>query len=108
MTNHSTLEHLSSGKNLSAKMIRWTLSLNEFNIEHRPGAENTVADCLLRAPRQQEEVYEAVKCALLTSMVIQSRQQFIEKQRQDPELSKIIQALEDPDLMPPEELKVWG
>lgn len=38
--------------------------------------------------------------------MIQSRQQLIEEERKDPELSKIIQTLENPDSMSPEEFQI--
>lgn len=86
VTDHRDLEHLSSEKKLSARRIWCTLCLNEFNITigHRPSASNTVTDCL---SRQEEDWNEIVKFSLLTSWVIQSRQQLIEEQRKDPELS---------------------
>ncbi|GFX08363.1 retrovirus-related Pol polyprotein from transposon opus [Trichonephila clavipes] len=39
ITDHAALTHLTTGKNLSNRMIRWALKLAEFNIEweHRPG-----------------------------------------------------------------------
>lgn len=72
ITDHRAL---TSGRNLSASMIRWTLRVNEFNvvIENRPGASNTVAECLSRAPRQEAQVSEVAECSLLTFWVIQPR-----------------------------------
>ncbi|GFX79285.1 retrovirus-related Pol polyprotein from transposon 17.6 [Trichonephila clavipes] len=39
--DHAALTKLTNGKNLSSRMIRWTLKLSEFNIEweHRPGVQ---------------------------------------------------------------------
>ncbi|GFW08627.1 retrovirus-related Pol polyprotein from transposon opus [Trichonephila clavipes] len=50
ITDHAALTHLTTGKNLSNRMIRWALKLAEFNIEweHRPGTQNTIADVLSR------------------------------------------------------------
>lgn len=91
-------------------MIRWTLRLNEFNIEieHRPIVANKVGDSLSSTPRSEEKDENVIECALFTSMDIHSREHLIEKQRKDPELSKIIKVLKDPDSMTPDELRVWG
>ncbi|GFY36563.1 retrovirus-related Pol polyprotein from transposon opus [Trichonephila clavipes] len=52
ITDHAALTYLTTGKNLSNRMIRWALKLAEFNIEweHRPGTQNTIADVLSRNP----------------------------------------------------------
>ncbi|GFV75247.1 retrovirus-related Pol polyprotein from transposon opus [Trichonephila clavipes] len=52
ITDHAALTHLTTGKNLSNRMIRWALKLTEFNVEweHRPGTQNTIADVLSRNP----------------------------------------------------------
>ncbi|GFU62886.1 retrovirus-related Pol polyprotein from transposon TNT 1-94 [Trichonephila clavipes] len=48
----SGIRELTNCKNLSSRMIRWTLKLAEFNVEweHRLGAQNVVADVLSRNP----------------------------------------------------------
>lgn len=85
MIYHQALEHLTSGRHLSACMIRWTLSLNEFNtiVDYRPCCTYTVADCLSSTPKQEIDIKEEIGCSLLTSWVIQSRQQIMEEQRKD-------------------------
>ncbi|GFR24689.1 retrovirus-related Pol polyprotein from transposon opus [Trichonephila clavata] len=42
ITDHAALTKLTNGKNLSSRMIRWTLKLANFNVkwEHRPGTQN--------------------------------------------------------------------
>lgn len=75
--DHRTLEHLTSCKNLWARMIQWTLWINEFNVQtnHWPGSMNTVAVCLSRAQRLEvENEIEWIKCNLYPSWVINSRQ----------------------------------
>lgn len=49
-TDHATLEHLLSKKDVKARLIRWVLLLQEFNLEIRDkkGFENVVADHLSR------------------------------------------------------------
>lgn len=57
ITGHRALEYFPFGKNLLARMIWWTLRINEFNIqiEHRPASTNMVADFLSGAPRPEVE-----------------------------------------------------
>ncbi|GFS54963.1 retrovirus-related Pol polyprotein from transposon opus [Trichonephila clavipes] len=86
ITDHAALTKLTNGKNLSSWMIRWALKLSEFNIEweHRPGVQNVVADLL---SRNSEDSFEGsqISCAALRALAINSREQFIREQREDPE-----------------------
>ncbi|GFT48564.1 hypothetical protein TNCV_2783471 [Trichonephila clavipes] len=79
-------------------MIRWALKLSEFNIEweHRPGVQNVVADLLSRNPVDSVEGSQ-ISCAALRALAINSREQFIKEQREDPELGQIYRYLENPD-----------
>ncbi|GFS65918.1 retrovirus-related Pol polyprotein from transposon 297 [Trichonephila clavipes] len=79
-------------------MIRWALKLSEFNIEweHRPGVQNVVADLLSRNPVDSVEGSQ-ISCAALRALAINSREQFIKEQREDPELGHIYRYLENPD-----------
>ena len=49
-TDHSTLKYLLTKQNAKARLIRWVLLLQEFNLQIRDkkGVENVVADHLLR------------------------------------------------------------
>ncbi|GFW73665.1 retrovirus-related Pol polyprotein from transposon 17.6 [Trichonephila clavipes] len=98
ITDHAALTKLTNGKNLSSKMIRWALKLSEFNIEweHRPGVQNVVADLLSRNPVDSVEGSQ-ISCAALRALVINSREQFIKEQKEDPELGHIYRYLENPD-----------
>ncbi|GFW81218.1 retrovirus-related Pol polyprotein from transposon opus [Trichonephila clavipes] len=98
ITDHAALTKLTNGKNLSSRMIRWALKLSEFNIEweHRPGVQNVVADLLSRNPVDSVEGSQ-ISCAALRAIAINSREQFIKEQREDPELGHIYRYLENPD-----------
>ncbi|GFU96524.1 retrovirus-related Pol polyprotein from transposon 297 [Trichonephila clavipes] len=90
VTDHAALTHLTTGKNLSNRMIRWASKLAEFTIEweHRPGTQNTIADVLSRNPIESI-IGEKVKCAIIRDLVLSSRDQLIEEQKTDPELGHI-------------------
>ncbi|GFW63639.1 retrovirus-related Pol polyprotein from transposon 17.6 [Trichonephila clavipes] len=90
ITDHAALTKLTNGKNLSSRMIRWALKLSEFNIEweHRPGVQNVVADLLSRNPVDSVEGSQ-ISCAALRALAINSREQFIKEQRENPELGHI-------------------
>ncbi|GFT81132.1 retrovirus-related Pol polyprotein from transposon opus [Trichonephila clavipes] len=98
ITDHAALTKLTNGKNLSSRMIRWSLKLSEFNIEweHKPGVQNVVADLLSRNPVDSVEGSQ-ISCAALRALAINSREQFIREQREDPELGHIYRYLENPD-----------
>ncbi|GFX82269.1 retrovirus-related Pol polyprotein from transposon 17.6 [Trichonephila clavipes] len=84
ITDHVALTHLTKGKNLSNRMIRWALKLAEFNIEweHQSGTQNTVADVLSRNPIESI-IGEKVNWAIIRDLVHSSRDQLIEEQRTD-------------------------
>ncbi|GFW47146.1 retrovirus-related Pol polyprotein from transposon gypsy [Trichonephila clavipes] len=98
ITDHAALIYLTTGKNLSNRMIRWALKLAEFNIEweHRPGTQNTIADVLSRNPIESI-IEETVNCAIIRDLVLSSRDQLIEEQKTDPELGHIYRYLENPE-----------
>ncbi|KFM67025.1 Retrovirus-related Pol polyprotein from transposon 17.6, partial [Stegodyphus mimosarum] len=73
-TDHAAVTRLYSGKNLSPRLIRWALKLQEYNliIKHTPGKENVVADAL--SIINLDENGNTVKIAMLTSKVLDSRE----------------------------------
>ncbi|GFT56960.1 uncharacterized protein TNCV_189601 [Trichonephila clavipes] len=77
---------------------RWALKLSEFNIEweHRPGVQNVVADVLSRNPVGNLDGSQ-ISCAALRALALNSREQLIREQREDPELGHIYRYLENPD-----------
>ncbi|GFW70828.1 retrovirus-related Pol polyprotein from transposon 297 [Trichonephila clavipes] len=71
-----------------------TKLINEW--EHGPGVQNVVADLLSRNPVDSVEGSQ-ISCAALRALAINSREQFIKEQREDPELGHIYRYLENPD-----------
>lgn len=54
ITDHASLKWLMTLKDLSGRLARWSLQLQSynFNIEHRKGSDNVVADMLLRGSQE--------------------------------------------------------
>ncbi|KAE8974448.1 hypothetical protein PR001_g25988 [Phytophthora rubi] len=52
LTDHAALKWLTTSNNLTGKLHRWALTLQEyeFDVQYRPGSTNVVADALSRAP----------------------------------------------------------
>ncbi|GFX09240.1 hypothetical protein TNCV_1068261 [Trichonephila clavipes] len=98
ITDHAAFTKLTNGKNLCSRMIRWALKQSEFNIEweHRPGNQNVVADVLSRNPVDSVEGGQ-ISCATLRALALNSREQLIQEQQEDPELGHIYRYLENPD-----------
>ncbi|GFW85294.1 retrovirus-related Pol polyprotein from transposon 17.6 [Trichonephila clavipes] len=86
-------------KNLSSRIIiDGHSSYPSFNIEweHGPGVQNVVADVLSRYPVGNMDGSQ-ISCAALRALALNSREQFIREQREDPELGHIYHYLENPD-----------
>ncbi|GFX74061.1 uncharacterized protein TNCV_490251 [Trichonephila clavipes] len=74
------------------------LKLSEFNIEweHRAGVQNVVADVLSWNPVGNLDGSQ-ISCAALRALALNSREQLIREQREDPELGHIYRYLQHPD-----------
>ncbi|CAC5400728.1 unnamed protein product [Mytilus coruscus] len=64
VTDHSALTWLKSAK-LSSALERWALKLQDLNYDiiHRPGKINVVADCLSRRPYNEAPTIQSVSTA---------------------------------------------
>lgn len=95
-TDHAALTKLYTGKNLTPRVIRWALKLQEYNldIQFKSGKENRVADALSRAPYQTES--GKIRCALLTTAVLQNREKLATELKRDPKFADIYTYLKDP------------
>ncbi|GFX69893.1 retrovirus-related Pol polyprotein from transposon 297 [Trichonephila clavipes] len=98
ITDHAALTKLTNGENLSSRMIRWSLKLSEFNVKwkHRSSVQNVAADVLSRNPVGNMDGSQ-ISCAALRASALNSREQFIRDQREDPELGHIYRYLENPN-----------
>ncbi|GFV52344.1 hypothetical protein TNCV_2664981 [Trichonephila clavipes] len=79
-------------------MIRWALKLSELNIEweHSSGVQNVVADVLSKNPVVNMDGSQ-ISCAVLRALALNSREQLIREQMENPELGHIYRYLENPD-----------
>ena len=93
VTDHSSLRWLMNVKDASGRLARWALLLQQydFNIVHRPGRNHGNADCLSRRPYACE----------ISSLKKEEPQTLHtrEMQRRDPELTAMIDFLEN-DILP--------
>ncbi|GFX68092.1 retrovirus-related Pol polyprotein from transposon opus [Trichonephila clavipes] len=80
---------------LPVKMGTQVIRVN-IEWEHRSGGQNVVADVLSRNPVGNLDGSQ-ISCAALRALTLNSREQLIREQREDPELGRIYRYLENQD-----------
>ncbi|XP_076046691.1 uncharacterized protein LOC143028453 [Oratosquilla oratoria] len=88
-TDHTTVTQLFKGKNLSGRLARWFLTIEEFNptLKHIPGRANNVANAFSRN----------IPVAAVAVIDNFSLKDLAKAQREDPVWSAVIYALESGD-----------
>lgn len=92
VTEHSVLTKLAHYKGLSSRIVRRCLNLAEFNVEteHKAGKDNAVADTLSLNPQEYVKVVEDARVRPLSSLVLLSRVQLMQDQKDDEEFGRCI------------------
>ena len=92
-TDHQALLHLFAGKNLTGRLARWFLTIQDFmpNFEYIKGKTNVAADALSR------HVAPVTTVQPITTFNPPTKDEIVHHQRIDPVWSRVIQALETND-----------
>ncbi|GFW81584.1 retrovirus-related Pol polyprotein from transposon 17.6 [Trichonephila clavipes] len=90
-------------------MIRWALKLSEFNIEweHRSGVQNVVANVLSRNTVGNMDGSQ-ISCAALRALALNSREQLIREQKENPELGHISSGVKEENIWAPCKVRFWA
>jgi len=85
VTDHASLQWLMTLKDLNGRLARWSLALQafKFNIEHRKGKDNIVADMLSRPNETAEVEFFDFETTEFESPEYLERLQLIEEQGRD-------------------------
>jgi len=106
LTDHKALVFLKQCQLLNARLTRWSIFLQEFNLEviHIPGKENIGADTLTRYPQNQQDLEQQNPVNIVINKLVlhpyssELQKQFkclSELQNQDPKLHRIISRLQN-------------
>ena len=98
-TDHSSFRWLMNVKDVTGRLARWALLLQQYNFDivHRPGCQNGNANALSRRP------YPTTNLSALQQSDPEI-DKIREKQRKDPELSEMIDYIQD-DILPSNDAK---
>jgi len=85
VTDHASLQWLMTLKDLNGRLARWSLALQafDFNIEHRKGKDNIVADMLSRPNETAEVEFFEFETTEFESPEYLERLQLVEEQGRD-------------------------
>lgn len=101
------LQWLFSLKTPTGRLARWALRLQGFNLHvtYIPGRSNVVADMLSRPFCEHSVQDSCAVCYVEAEMPHLGYENFRQQQMSDPEIKKIIEALEDPESL---EVRRWS
>ena len=105
-TDHEALKSLLNTQHPSGKLARWGITLQEFDVKirYRPGKANASADALSQNPLPVAKSRETIPPLSILAAIHPKvtakngedpNRALIEAQREDPELLRVIQYLED-------------
>ncbi|EYC44211.1 hypothetical protein Y032_0468g2007 [Ancylostoma ceylanicum] len=102
MTDHQPLTALFKRKNVSARVLRWSLELQRYNLEVRyvKGKANAVADALSRgvAHLEEEEPLEGLGEAVVNEIRAEESSKWLKELEADDQFAEIIKLLRKNDL----------
>lgn len=118
-SDHSSLRWLMSRPNLSGRLARWSLRLQDFDFDivHKPGTSNRVPDALSRNPATSGSVpfgllpdyaiIGGLDLRALPPVIFSDREHIRQLQLNDPETGKLLRMLEGQDERATEELSQY-
>lgn len=97
--DHSVLTELTNDEGLSSGIARWSLKVADINAdnEHRTGKGNAMSHTLSCNTKEYMEVVEKVKVHFLSSLLLRSKEQLIQKEKDNSEFGGLDHHLEDSD-----------
>src|SRR5690606_38030530 len=97
VTDHHSLCWLSNLKDPTARLARWALKLQEYDLSivYKSGSRHNDADALSRCPASRPALNATVG-AVTTVLELRSQQDLISLQRADPFCLRIFTSLERP------------
>lgn len=118
-SDHSSLRWLMSRPNLSGRLARWSLRLQDFDFDivHRPGTSNKVPDALSRNPvpscgaplevLPDYAIIGGLDLRILPPVIFSDRENLRQMQLNDPVTGQLLGMLEGQDVRNSEELSQY-